>query len=490
MSIRGRLVASHFVLALVVVLLVGLVAVGRVRTYILSAAKRTLTTQAEQIGQVIDRRSLGELRPSGVGGAAFARLVSQLTAADFLVLDRDGRVVASSERLGRFAGSRLRTGLFAKALDENRTVSDTYRDPLGRLSVMAVVPIQGEQGSALGVVALVRPVGEVTRTTAGFLLLIGEALLLGLALSLLISLLLARSLTRPLRALEVAAATVASGDFTQRVPVEADDELGRLASAFNSMAERLGELERERRELYASVSHELRTPVTSIKGFAQALEDNVGGPEERQRHLAIIQEEASRLERLVADLFQLARLEARQVTFEWRRVDLAALVTGTVEKYRPQATAAQVSLALASGAGGDLWARADPDRLNQVLGNLIENALRFTPAGGRITVGVGPDRFHGQGARRGEGFALVTVGDSGPGIPPEDLGRVFERFYTVDRSRARSKGGTGLGLAIAKELVEAHGGRIWAERGPDGGALLSFTVPLEKREPPGGGKPN
>lgn len=471
MGIRGRLALSHFFLVLAVVLLIGLVIVGRVRAFIIKAATATLEQQAEQVAGVIDRGSVAPGgRAGGLGGAALARLVSRLAAADFLIVDTDGRVVSSSERLARFSGSVFESGAVSRALAEDKTVSATFRDPLGRLSVIAVAPVTARGGgAAIGAVALVRPVTEVTQSTRRLFWLLVEASLIGLLLSLVVSLLLARGLTRPLLALEGAADKVARGDFSQRVPVQTEDELGRVAASFNAMAERLGELERERRDLYASVSHELRTPVTSIKGFAQALEDNVGGPDERRRHVAIILEEASRLERLVNDLFQLARLEAGQVKFEWRALDLASLSAGVAGKYEPQARAAGVTLtADTSGAGPGLPVRGDPDRLTQVLSNLLDNALRFTPDGGRVAVRCGRE-----GKR-----ATVAVGDSGPGIPPEDLERVFDRFYTVDRSRARNKGGTGLGLAIAKEIIQAHGGQIWAGRAPEGGALLTFALPL------------
>jgi signal transduction histidine kinase len=481
-GIRRRLVASHFLLVLAVVLVIGLVVLGRVRAYVLSSAASTLRVQTEQIAEIVDRRPGRAGEAFGTTpGLALARLVSRLTAADFALVDGAGRIVASSERLGRLSGSIFKSDVVAKALAENRTTSATYRDPLGRISVIAAAPVEDAQGGVTGAIVLVRPVKEVTETTAGLLVLALQGLLVGLALSLVVSLVLARNLTRPLLALEGAASRVASGDFSQRVKVEANDEIGRVAAGFNAMAERLGELQRERQDLYASVSHELRTPVTSIKGFAQALEESVGGPDERRRHLAIIQEEASRLERLVNDLFSLARLEAGQVSFDWRRVDLGPLVADAVGKYRPQAEKAGVRLGPAAGVGGTfglgLVVRGDPDRLNQVLANLIENALRFTPRGGRVAVSL----TAAGGAGRGD--VLITVADTGPGIPEEDLSRVFERFYTVDRSRARKKdgaGGTGLGLAIAKEIVQAHGGRIWAGQGPEGGALLSLTLPLEQ----------
>jgi signal transduction histidine kinase len=491
-GLRRRLVASHFLLVLAVVLVIGIVVLGRVRAYVLFSAASTLRVQTQQIAEVIDRRSgrVGEAFGT-TPGRALARLVSRLTAADFAVVDEAGRIVASSERLGRLSGGVFKSDVIAKALAENRVTSATYRDPLGRVSVIAAAPVGDAQGGVAGAIVLVRPVKEVTQTTAGLLVLAVQGLLVGLALSLAVSLVLARNLTGPLLALEGAASRVAAGDFSQRVKVEANDEIGRVAASFNAMAERLGELQRERQDLYASVSHELRTPVTAIKGFAQALEESVGGPDERLRHLAIIQEEASRLERLVNDLFSLARLEGGQVSFDWRRVDLGPLVADAVGKYQPQAEKAGVRLGLAATVGGTFGpgpvVRGDPDRLNQVLANLIENALRFTPRGGHVTVsltaagGAGGGRVGG--GLSGRGDVLLSVADTGPGIPEADLGRVFERFYTVDRSRARKKdgaGGTGLGLAIAKEIVQAHGGRIWAGQGPEGGALLSLTLPLEQ----------
>jgi len=496
MGIRGRLFVSHFVLTLIVVVLVGAVTLGGLRRLLLTTAARTLSAQAQQIAQVVDRRWVslaGEIGPAGSasraspsGAQALLKLAAQLTEADFAVLDRSGRIVLASERLGRFAGGTFQGRVVERALVEGKVGTATIRDLLGRLSVAAVAPVNGPDGP-VGAVALVRPVAEVTQATRRYLVLIFEGLAAGLALSALVSFLLARNLTRPLLTLEEATGRIAAGDFSRRVPVVSSDEFGRVASSFNEMASRLGALQRERQELYASVSHELRTPVTSIKGFAQALLDGVGTAEDRSRYAAIIVEETARLERLVNDLFQLARLEAGQVGFEWRKVDLGALVSAAVEKYRPRAEGAGIALELegpveegrppgvpASSQG--LFVRADPDRLNQVMANLLDNALRFTPSGGRIVVRVvrRPATADQHPAK-----VVVSVSDTGPGIPEADLGRVFERFYTVDRSRARKTGGTGLGLAIVKEIVTAHGGRVWAERAAEGGARLCLELPTE-----------
>ena len=481
MGLRVRLAASHFILVLTVVIIIGLMSLGRVRNFILRSARDTLVTQAENIVEVIDRRLFNADEPPSVRLApSLVRLLSTLTEADFVVTSHRGRVLVSSERLRPLVGGFFLPELVERAVAEGTPLSNTFRDPLGRLSVIVVAPVPAASGgftsgAPVGALALVRPVVEVGRTTQRLVYLFLLASFAGLGLSLVVSLVLARTLTRPLRALETAAARVAAGDFEQRVKVT-DDELGRVAASFNRMAARLGELRRERQDLYANVSHELRTPVTSIKGFAQALEDNIGCPEEQRRHLTIIQEEAARLERLVSDLFQLARLEAGQVTFEWRSVDMGLLSSIAVTRAVPQAKAGGTDLCLGDLPAAVLWVRGDPDRLGQVMANLIDNALRFTPRGGRIAVRV--ERAE-SGLRGQQGaWVMVSVRDSGPGIPDDDLERIFERFYTVERSRARRKTGTGLGLAIAREIVEAHGGEIRAERGPEGGALLVFALPL------------
>lgn len=225
--------------------------------------------------------------------------------------------------------------------------------------------------------------------------------------------------------------------------------------------------ERLRRELVANVSHELRTPLTSIKGFVEtllagALRDEQHG----RRFLEIIEAETNRLTKLVDDLLELSRLESKGVTFQLQPVDLAAVCVAVVNRHQPRAESAGVQLECFPEAQATVV--ADPDRVEQVVTNLVDNALKFTPEGGRIRVRVG---VFGSEAR-------VSVEDTGRGIPPEDLSHVFERFYRADRSRTRTSGGSGLGLAIAKHLVEMQGGRIWAESTPGRGSVFSFAFPL------------
>lgn len=224
--------------------------------------------------------------------------------------------------------------------------------------------------------------------------------------------------------------------------------------------------ERLRRELTANVSHELRTPLTSIKGFAETLLDGAMKDEDTcRRFLTIIDSEADRLVKLVDDLLDLSHLESKRATLELKPVDLTGLISQTVDKLRPLAEGA--GLVLHQVVPGHLEIAADPDRLEQVLTNLIDNAIKYTPPGGQVEVRVQPTN----------GEVEVSVADTGRGIRAEDLPHVFERFYRADRSRTRGSGGTGLGLAIAKHIVEAHGGRISVHSRLDEGTTFTFTLP-------------
>lgn len=231
--------------------------------------------------------------------------------------------------------------------------------------------------------------------------------------------------------------------------------------------------ERLRRDLTANVSHELRTPLTSIKGFTETLLAGAWADEAAcRRFLTIIDAEATRLMMLVDDLMALSRLESRAETMELAPVRLDALVEEAVSRLRPQA--AQQRIELRTSAAEPAVVAADADRLLQVFTNLIDNAIKFTPEGGTVDVAL----------RRDNGDAVVAVADSGRGIPPDDLPRIFDRFYRVERSRSREAGGSGLGLAIAKHIVDAHGGRLTATSRLGAGSTFSVALPLAREKAP------
>lgn len=283
--------------------------------------------------------------------------------------------------------------------------------------------------------------------------------------ALLAGVLLAHSLTRPIRELTAATQAMAKGDLAQRIPVRSKDELGALAESFNHMSAELARAEAARKQMTADIAHELRTPLSLILGHAEALSDGVLPPSPES--FGIIYDEAQRLVRLVEDLRLLSLFDAGELRLYPQAVAPAELLERALAAYRPQAEERGVELVL-SAPSTLPKVLADPDRIGQVLSNLLSNALRHTPDGGRIVLT----------AVAMEGAVHFSIQDSGPGIAPEDLERVFDRFYRADKARSRDEGGSGLGLAISRSIVQSHGGHIWAESAPGQGATFHFTLPL------------
>jgi signal transduction histidine kinase len=287
------------------------------------------------------------------------------------------------------------------------------------------------------------------------------------ALGIGLGLLLAYHIIAPLRQLRSAARAIAAGDLGQQVNVASRDEIGDLADAFNHMAAQLARHETLRRNLVADIAHELRTPLSVVRGSLEAMLDGVHPLDEV--HVSPVYEETLLLQRLVDDLRLLSLADAGQLEVEGRPVDVSELVDSVVEAANVAAGEAEVSLERRLEANLPL-VRGDVQRLRQVLNNLLSNALRHTPAGGQVEIS----------AQVTEGEIEIAVTDDGPGIAPQDLPHVFERFYRGDRSRSRRGGSTGLGLSISRKLVEAHGGRMWAESTPDQGARFVFRLPVLK----------
>ena len=281
----------------------------------------------------------------------------------------------------------------------------------------------------------------------------------------LLALFLARQITAPMRRLTSAAMQMSVGDLKQRVNVSNQHEVGDLARAFNLMASRLEFTELQRRMMVADIAHELRSPLTVMQGKLEGMMDGVLPLDQEQ--VGTVYDHTLLLSRLVDDLRLLSLAQAGQLPLERSEVDMGALVERVVDDFRPLAQNRGVFLD-AQLKAEYIEASVDSQRMSQVMANLLSNALRHAGEDSVVTIGVG--RF---GAS-----VEVSVVDTGPGIAPEDLPHVFERFYRVDRSRSRSEGGSGLGLAIAKEVVEAHGGRIWAESGQDEGAVFTLRVPV------------
>lgn len=391
---------------------------------------------------------VGILPPSKAEGLPGAPGVEQRRLPPMMLVDGDGRVV-----LGDF----------------DHRVGETV--PPERLADGVAIEVDGRTVGWLVIASPPWPsIGAVeqryvTRVLNWLLWASGGAA----CVALLLSVPLSRALTRPLREVTAAARVVAGGALGHQVPVRSRDELGELAQAFNRMSADLALAQSLRRQMTADVAHELRTPLSLILGHTEALCDGVLPP--TPETLAIVHDEARRLARLVDDLRTLSLSDAGELSLQRQLTDPYALLSRAAAAFRTQALAQSVQLLVeADPALPEI--DADPDRLAQVLHNLVSNALRHTPEGQFVVLA----------AAASDGHLRIVVEDTGPGIAPEDLPHVFERFYRTDRSRHRDDGGTGLGLAIARSIIEAHGGRIWVDSEPGDGATFTVELPMAAKE--------
>ncbi|WP_436532511.1 sensor histidine kinase [Actinoplanes sp. HUAS TT8] len=277
-----------------------------------------------------------------------------------------------------------------------------------------------------------------------------------------LTVLVGRRLVRPLRALTEAAAQPV--ERAARMPVTRDDEVGYLARALNDLAERREQAEAQRRRMVGDIAHELRNPLTNIQGWLEAAQDGVA--QDPATVLELLHDETAVLRRIVEDLGDLAAADAGRLRLHREPVYLRELVTQVGESH--ESVAARAGLTVTSEVRGDPVAEADPVRLRQIVGNLVSNAIRYTPAGGTVTV---------MAAESG-GEVVVVVADSGIGIAADDLPRIFDRFWRADVSRTRATGGSGLGLPIARELAEAHGGTLTAQSRPGHGTSVTLRLPV------------
>jgi two-component system OmpR family sensor kinase/two-component system sensor histidine kinase BaeS len=380
------------------------------------------------------------------------------------VLDQAPRGIVSLETAHEWQRMILLDGAGRIVLDRGRAdtarVGQVYQpqpadlvSPLkagGEVVGTLVLPRDSPWESARVLLELLLPVTVISFFTGGLTLIIGMFLM--------------RRVVTPLADVIAAAHSVAAGDLTTRVQVCGPGDLRGLSESFNHMADALERSDRERRALLADVAHELRTPLTVIRGRLEGVVDGIYPADEA--HVAPVLEQAYVLERLVEDLRQLTLAETRQLPFERQPIDLGEIAARTVEVFSAEAAETGIALSLQS-APALPHVLADPQRVGQVIGNLLSNALRYTPPGGQVRLSVD---WQEAGVR-------LAVTDTGEGIAAEDLPRVFDRFYRGEKSRARASGGAGLGLAIAKAWVQAMGGQIGAESTVGRGSCFWFTLP-------------
>ena len=455
-TLAQRISALAVGAAVITALLAGLLAVNLVHRSESAAARATLGNLADVARVTADQG------PNAQNSQARARAILRNLGIQSASIDSTGAVATNSPL--------LRAALTA---EDVRTVLAS-----GSLSVQR--RIQGQQvliegrGTRTGGIALVQRRSEATAAADRTVRQIVRALLAAVGVAALLGLLVAVRISRPLRRTAEAAHALAGGRRDVAVLAEGPAEVAEVAEAVNTLAAALSHSEARQREFLLSVSHELRTPLTAITGYAESLAEGVVAPEQAAEVGAIMLTESHRLDRLVADLLDLARLDAQQFRIDLTEVDIAELcrAAGQVWSGRCAAVGVRFGLQLDEAASpGGFVVRTDPARLRQVLDGLLENALRVTPAGAPIVLAA---RAEQAGGRRG---LVVEVRDGGPGLTEDDLTVAFQRSALYERYRGVRQVGTGLGLAIVAGLVHRLGGSIEAGRAPEGGARFTVRLP-------------
>lgn len=508
-SIRLRLILSHLTVIVIATTLAAFVLLSSLQRYFVQTLEDSLLAQARitaqalipgsatagpapvqqaSLANTLQQRSSGglALQAQNVGVPntslsserfdlnyltdASLQLSSQLDTR-IRILDSQGTVLVDS------AGGRGTTlgsdPLMARALQANYAsgIRQAAGDRFPAMHVM--LPVLRDR-QMVGVIYLSQSLGDMTAVLSD----VQGRLLLSAVIALLLSgvagLFLAQAIARPIRQLTLAAEAVAHGHLDQQVPAPGRDELGRLSRTFNEMTARLRTARQMQVDFVADVSHELRTPLTSLKALVESLRDGaVDDLGVRDRFLQTMEGETDRLIRLVTDLLTLSRADSQALNLQRQAVDVYELIGRAVTCIEPNARARQVAFDTQSpdpaGPGaGTLLAWADPDRIGQVLSNILSNAVQYSHPGGTVAIGA---------ERSGAARLVVTVRDHGIGIAADALPRIGQRFYRADKARSRVAGGSGLGLAIAQALVEAHGGELQIQSAEGAGTSVSFILP-------------
>jgi signal transduction histidine kinase len=398
--------------------------------------------------------------------SALARLASWLEQ-DLILVGSDGRVIAASAPDLRAARIEHGPDGGVEITSRGRTGSGV-RSRRARVLGLPRGEVRGPDGRVLGrLYPFPREPLRASPREPAFLPAVNRwlvgAVLGASALAVLLTLALSRRVLGPVESLTHAVRRLAAGDASQRVAVRSGDEIGELAKAFNAMADALERNVALRRGLVSDVAHELRTPLTNLRCQIESIQD--GLVPATQAAVRSLHEETVLLGRLVDDLQELSLAEAGRLPLHRAAVPVGPAVEAALAAFR--ARAAERGITLRSDTAPAAAADADPDRLAQILRNLLANAIIHTPVAGAVVVS----------AAAADGEIRIAVQDSGPGIAVDHLPHIFDRFYRADPSRARATGGAGLGLAIVKQLVEAHGGRVWAENAPGAGARFTFSLP-------------
>ncbi|MDR3565154.1 MAG: ATP-binding protein [Negativicutes bacterium] len=498
--LQRKLLYSYIAVTVLILAGVSIAISVLLREYFLASKQQELVSKGYELSRVVESYHDGRIDNGQL--TSFINAVDPFLDARIWIIDSNHKVVAVSsprrpglgmgrgpgggagmgpgmmQGQGMMGGGMLQRNLVAEfePVLNGQVVAKSFYHPIYDENVLLVaVPVAREDGTLLGAVVLNAPVKGINQFLVQIYYYIGGIGLLALLVMVVVARSLAKGITNPLKEMQQSASAMARGDYNARIEVESDDEVGELGKSLNTLAQELARFvsntartEKLRRDFIANISHELRTPLTLIRGYTEALLDGtITRPEQAEKSHRLMRDETIRLEGLINELLDLSRLQAASTKLEMESVPLAAIAEGVVAMLRQRAEQGAVTLELLA-PDGDSVISGNGDRLTQLLLILLDNALKFTPATGKVTVTV---------VRESEAV-ILTVADTGAGISQEDLPFIWERFYKADKSHTRSEAGTGLGLAIAREIIERHGANSVVESRPGEGTVFKITFPV------------
>ncbi len=465
-SIRFRLTATFLAVILAVMVIISIFLYSTLERYYMNNLEATLVRSGFLASDFVVGHLRGQI--DSVRLSSLAEDMSRQAQARVLFADQQGIVVGDSLRVGGLLNQELDHEDVNAALEGNVSSRIAYSERIEHPVIQVAVPVMEEDEMVTGVVLLSASLEEVYNTLYDIRRFLFLATVIAMAIVGGGSAALARRFTGPLESLTVAARKMAEGKLDQHIEISSTDEIGRLAEQFNIMAKRLNYYTSNLKKFAADVAHEVRTPLTTMNLLTKSLKEHEMEPEQQKEFIEDLDNEVGRLTALVNDLLELSKLDKNEIEME--KINLNNLLRDMLGEYQYRFSHAELEL-LDNIPEQDCYIYGAPLQLRQVISNLLDNALNYTQAGGKVTVSLYTESNE----------AVTKVEDTGCGIREEDLNYIFERFFRVDRARARIGGGTGLGLAIVSEIVAKHDGRVWVESEVDVGSRFYFALPLAEK---------
>lgn len=466
-SIFRRLLLSYMITVLLGIGVVGISMSIFVQGHIYNTTQEDLLRQAKRVNLAIqDLPVIDELTEKVIV------FLDESYDTRIWIFNTNGEIIATSTKDEVSIGKSVASSIVEKVLKGENVVSKLKFEGLTEPMLSIVVP-WGKENSVYGGIVLHAPVVGIKNTIYKIKETILWATLIGILISMIMVSYLSWSISRPLQKINLAASKIGLGNYNERIEINTPDEIGDLADTINTMAEKLGEIDHERQKLdkirddfLANVSHELKTPLTVVQGFLEALQDGLINEGGRQKYYSVMYDETIHMNRLVDDILNLIKLENKEIVISKHPISVEPLLHKVAFKFKQKVMEKNIKIDV-NVKDGLPKVYADPDRLEQILNNILQNAVNFTEEG-QIKID----------AEKDDSFVLITIADTGVGISQEDQELIWERFFKVDRGRSKKYKGTGLGLAIVKELIELHQGKITVNSELNKGTTFKIWIPI------------